>query len=517
MRSRTFPTLVLGLATSVAGVSMPSPAGAGPTRGGLVAAGNWVLDSPTGAVGRFGTAIAAGDWNGDGRKDLAVGAPTESSGGKVYFYFGTAAGLTLVDTFGYGSPASAGEALAAGDFDHDGDDEIVVAAPAMSAGGFTGAGRVDVYAWDAGSQIFVLHRTLYQGLDLIGETPEVNDGFGSALAVGDFNGDNYDDLAVGVPSEDLGTTGTNQGVVQVFYGFSTGLLFAGSQVWSQESTGVLGSAATGDRFGYSLAAGDFDRDGRDDLAIGVPGEASANVPGSGAVAVLYGMANLGLAAGGNQLWWEGDSGVPGSPVLNDNFGISLAAGDFDLSGRSDLAIGSSAEIAGVTHAGSVTVLQGAAAGLSATGSQILVPTSVGQPLHANGNWGYRLAVGDFDASRHVDLAIGSPLETVTGLTAAGTVDVLQGSSNGLQTSVRTHWVATGLASGPAEQSAFFGWGLCAVDLDGDRDQELVVGIPLRTVDAVSQVGQVQILNGDSTILSDDLEAGSFFGWSAALP
>ena len=83
-----------------------------------------------------------------------------------------------------------------------------------------------------------------------------------------------------------------------------------------------------DFFGGTLASGDFDGDGRDDLAIGVTVGASASagaqcygytnscgedlggVPDAGAVNVLYGLTAVGLTAVGNQLWWQGSSGVP---------------------------------------------------------------------------------------------------------------------------------------------------------------------------------------------------------------
>ena len=46
------------------------------------------------------------------------------------------------------------------------------------------------------------------------------DNFGTALGVGDFNGDGADDLAIGVPMEDISSI-TNQGMVHILYGSST--------------------------------------------------------------------------------------------------------------------------------------------------------------------------------------------------------------------------------------------------------------------------------------------------------
>ena len=49
-------------------------------------------------------------------------------------------------------------------------------------------------------------------------------------------------------------------------------------VFSQHTDDVLGTEQDGDEFGYSLATGDFDGDGRDDLAMGAPLDNSLVLP-----------------------------------------------------------------------------------------------------------------------------------------------------------------------------------------------------------------------------------------------
>ncbi|GMA88348.1 hypothetical protein GCM10025868_35980 [Angustibacter aerolatus] len=67
---------------------------------------------------------------------------------------------------------------------------------------------------------------------------------------------------------------------------------AGGRLVSQASTGVVGTPEAGDGFGSALAAGDFDGDGRRDLAVGVPGEdigsGAGYVTDAGSVQVLRG-------------------------------------------------------------------------------------------------------------------------------------------------------------------------------------------------------------------------------------
>ncbi len=109
--------------------------------------------------------------------------------------------------------------------------------------------------------------------------PEHSDQFGWSLASCDFNGDGFDDLAVGVPYEDYGS-GDNGGIVQIYYGTGSGLPPSGDTFFAQSTAGVPGDVESGDAFGWSLACGDFDADGFDDLAVGAPNEAWGEVPHS---------------------------------------------------------------------------------------------------------------------------------------------------------------------------------------------------------------------------------------------
>jgi hypothetical protein len=120
-------------------------------------------------------------------------------------------------------------------------------------------------------------------------------------------------------------------------------------------------------------AGDFNGDGRDDLAIGVPDEDRGNptVSNAGGVHVLYGTA-VGLRAANNQFWAQ--SNTQGGLESQDRFGAALAAGNFNGDANNgisidDLAIGVPNEDLGnptVFQAGAVNVLYGTINRLAAT-------------------------------------------------------------------------------------------------------------------------------------------------------
>ncbi len=196
------------------------------------------------------------------------------------------------------------------------------------------------------------------------------------VAVGDFNGDGRRDLAVGVPGEFV-----DRGQVNIIYGAGTGLsATAGPGIQTFDQSRLVGGWENDDAFGSSLAAGDFNGDGRADLAVGVPNEQVGSVGNAGAVNVIYGSSTgLSATAGpGNQLWHQNSSGIAGSAEPNDHFGAVLSAWNFGLGSQADLVIGIPDEDLGdKVDAGAVTVMYGRASGLSSANSQLWAEDSPG--------------------------------------------------------------------------------------------------------------------------------------------
>ena len=281
---------------------------------------------------RFGSAAVAADFDLDGDDDLVVAAPLGDSAappiaedaGWVYIYWGARdRRLTQATWMAAVSEFGAlGWSLAAGDFDGDGRPELAIGYPGAIVAGLAGAGAVWVQRYD-GSQ-WVWAGAFDQETPGVPGAAEEQDLFGHALAVGDFDGDGRDDLAVGVSYEDW--SGLDEGAVVVLYGSATGLGGDGSQLFGAGQGGLLGVAGDEDSFGAALASGDFDRDGFDDLAVGAPFRDVAGLGEAGQVHVIYGSA-AGLDAAGNQLF--GDVHFGGVTEASDFFGYALAAGNFD--------------------------------------------------------------------------------------------------------------------------------------------------------------------------------------------
>ncbi len=220
----------------------------------------------------------------------------------------------------------------------------------------------------------------------------------------DFDGDGYADLAVGVPGEDLRGK-RDVGAVQVMYGSATGVT-SRDQLWHQGRRGVKGALEKGDRFGTTLASGDFDSDGYADLAIGIPNEDIGTKRDAGAVQVLYG--GPGRLTARDQVWHQGRKGVPGANEAGDGFGAELAVGDFDGDGYADLAVGIPREDVGsVPGAGSVTVLRGSRSGLTSSGARKIRQGLDGLPSTPGRYEGFGtfLAVGNINGDAQDDLVV----------------------------------------------------------------------------------------------------------------
>jgi hypothetical protein len=431
-------------------------------------------------------------------------------------------------TRGLADPSTTTQAAANGslqaDFDNDGFPDLAIGVVGEDVGT---EGAVNVLYGSTGGLTGVGGQFFTQDSPGVPGAAEPDDGFGRALAVGDFDRDGFADLAVGVLDEDVGTI-ADAGAVHVLYGTAGGLTGTGSQLFTQNSPGVGSAAEPDDSFGYALAARDFDSEGFADLAIGAPGEDVGTLDRGGAVNILPGSAG-GLTGTGSQLFTQGTPGVPGGTELGDNLGLALTSDDFNSDSFADLAIGSAEDVGTVEDAGAVNVLPGSAGGLTGTGSQLFTQNSPGVPGDPEENDGFgfgALATGDFDRDSFADLAIGVS-EDVDTISGAGTVVVLPGSAGGLTgTGSQLLTQDTPGVPGGAELLDIFGSALASGDFNSDSFADLAVGVLGEDVDTFQDAGAVNVLPGsaggltgvggqlftqDSPGVPDSVEFDDFFG------
>ena len=470
----------------------------------------------------------AADFNGDGyadlaaRKEVSVPGDTDRGRGLVQVLYGSPTGLRPVASqqwsradFGARIEGDAfGRALANGDLDGDGYSDLVIGDPGATDEGW-GSGDVRVlYGSSAGLAATRTQRWSLGSPGLPGRA-DVGDGFGEALAVGNFGQGGQDDLAIGAPGRKAA------GAAVVLFGGDEGLAATHAQVWSQDSSGIPGRSATHDDFGRSLAAGDFDGGGYDELVVGAPYDTVAGLEGAGSLYVLHG-GDDGLTARGVQHWMAGRGGLLGETTGTGGFGAVFAVGSFTESGHLDLAVGRPAwDSIDTGGAGAVHVLYGSARGLSARGNQLWTQYELGTRQVAGDDvpedspqFGASLAVADFGRGPADDLVVGVPEANTAGF-SAGAVHIIYGTPTGLRSvhSREISQVTPGI-KGYDSDEARFGAAVAVWGPTGPEDYPtLVVGVPwYGGRDDEDRSGIIQLIPGSA----GGLTAGGDQIWNASV-
>jgi hypothetical protein len=407
------------------------------------------------------------DFNGDGYADVAVGAPFygATDSGQAYVYYGGSSGpdTTADFTITGVSGSRLGTAVALGDVNGDGYADLVVGAPYYDSG-FTDVGRVTIYY---GGSDATVDGTITGGSGTMS--------LGSALAVGDVNGDWNADVVAGAPGYDTG--GTDIGQTLVYFGA------AGLGAFDTTADGTLAGAAAGEQFGFSVAAGgDANGDGYGDIVVGAPFN-DTGATDRGQAYVFF---------GGSPFNATSDGTLAGGSGTGDQFGFAVTfVWDLTNDGFSDVAVGAPYSDATSADGGRVRIYNGGTGTAFNTGADFTVT-----PGEAGDHMGWAVSYCNRNGDAYWDLIVGVPLGGGFDL---GQVELYYGAATFDVTSDESL-----IASGGVERGRAVGAG----DVNGDNNGDVLAGDPLNS----SSAGAVVVFYG-GTIVGLAGTAGDQFGAS----
>ncbi|MFF1381756.1 FG-GAP and VCBS repeat-containing protein [Streptomyces sp. NPDC058308] len=335
---------------------------------------------------------------------------------------------------------------------------------------------------------------------------EADDMFGEVRAAADFDGDGYGDLAVAATGEN-GSHGADQGAVTILWGSASGL--------SKGTTLPNKNPGANNYMGKDLATGDFNGDGKQDLAVinesmtyvyrgplkrsgttstvtkldkttsfyatalisgKVNGDKKSDLAIIGDVVspekiasdVWFIKGGASSLTPGKSLRLESESGNGGS---SERGGDGVIA-DFDKDGYGDIAIGTSLYS---KHKGRVSIWYGASGGPSRSARLTQSTSGVAGSPENYDEFGSSVSAGDVNGDGYADLAVGVRDEEIDGKEHAGGVHVFKGRASGLS-GAGSQWFARNTAGvpGPLTDYDQFGGLVRLRDADGDGTADLYV-------------------------------------------
>jgi len=453
------------------------------------------------ASSRIGYNMTTGDFNGDGVTDLAAGAYKYSTNkGRAYIFYGEG-GLLFRNTITGDSGTVFGNFMATGDFNADGETDLAVTAYGYSSN----TGRTYIFYNDG----LIPTATSSADVTITGEASSL---FGISITAGDLNADGKTDLVVGasyyssnagrayifyndgsIPTSaasadliidgqassrfgqsmttgDLNTDGSTDLIVGGFnYSTGTGRAYLfyndGSIPTSAASADVkIDGETTSNYFSSSLATGDFNADGKTDLAAGAYFYSTS----TGRAYIFYNDGSYPANANGGGTCTPDCADVIITGQNNgDSFSISMASGDFNSDGKTDLAVGADGYSSQTGRAyifinGSSSYPSCTTSCTAASNANVIITGEA-----SGDQFGNTLAAADLDSDGKTDLAVGALF--YTGMIPNGRVYIYYNDGSYPTTGATADIILTGNSGDQ------FGAALTTGDMNADGTIDLIVG------------------------------------------